>query len=141
MALSDSEHHEPSELTRKRMIEQRTKDTGPELALRRELHRQGLRYRLHRHPLPEVRREADLIFPKRKVAVFVDGCFWHGCSRHRPPTKTNTAWWKKKIDGNRSRDRDTDRRLREAGWVSIRVWEHEDPVQAAERIRMAVAEL
>jgi len=128
----------PSPVVRKKMAEQRTRDTEPELALRRELHRQGLRYRLHRRPLPEVRREADLIFPKRQVAVFVDGCFWHGCSRHRPPAKTNTEWWKKKIDGNRARDRDTDRRLREAGWVSIRVWEHEDPVQAAERIRKAV---
>ena len=128
----------PSPAVRKKMTLQRTRDTEPELALRRELHRQGLRYRLHRRPLPEIRREADLIFPKRQVAVFVDGCFWHGCSRHRPPAKTNTEWWKKKIDGNRARDRDTDRRLREAGWVSIRVWEHEDPVQAAERIRKAV---
>ena len=130
--------NDPSPAVRKKMTEQRTKDTEPELALRRELHRQGLRYRLHRRPLPELRREADLIFPKCQVAVFVDGCFWHGCSKHRPPAKTNTEWWKKKIDGNRARDRDTDRRLREAGWVSIRVWEHEDPVQAAERIRKAV---
>ena len=130
--------NDPSPAVRKKMTEQRTRDTEPELTLRRELHRQGLRYRLHRRPLPEVRREADLIFPKCQVAVFVDGCFWHGCSKHRPPAKTNTEWWKKKIDGNRARDRDTDRRLREAGWVSIRVWEHEDPVQAAERIRKAV---
>ncbi|MFJ8040290.1 very short patch repair endonuclease [Kitasatospora sp. NPDC096147] len=112
----------------------RNKDTKPELRLRSLLHKQGLRYRVAARPLPELRRTADVLFPRARVAVFVDGCYWHGCPEHlRPPSK-NVEFWQAKIDGNRTRDAETDHRLREAGWTVIRVWEHEDPVEAAARI-------
>jgi DNA mismatch endonuclease, patch repair protein len=116
------------------MSKQRSRDTGIEIALRRELHHRGLRYRVHRRPVPEVRREADLVFRPVKVAVFVDGCFWHGCPDHATWPKRNEEFWRTKIEGNRIRDRDTDHRLAAHGWVSVRVWEHEDPMVAAQRI-------
>jgi DNA mismatch endonuclease (patch repair protein) len=81
------------------------RDTGPELALRRELHRQGLRYNVHRRPLPDLNRQADIIFPRAKVAVFVDGCFWHGCPDHgRRQHRTNGWYWPEKIERNKQRD-------------------------------------
>jgi DNA mismatch endonuclease (patch repair protein) len=124
-----------SESVRKRMSAQRSQDTGPELALRRALHRRGLRYRVHVQPLPELRREADVVFRSAKVAVFVDGCFWHGCPAHgRRQHSTNGWYWPEKIERNRQRDADTDRRLVEAGWTTVRVWEHDDVAAAAERI-------
>jgi DNA mismatch endonuclease (patch repair protein) len=111
------------------------RDTGPELALRRVLHGRGLRYFVHRRPLPELPRLADLVFPTAKVAVFVDGCFWHGCPDHgRRQHRTNGWYWPEKIERNVARDRDTDAQLAAAGWRSLRVWEHEDPDQAAVRI-------
>lgn len=116
------------------MSRQRSRDTGVEIALRRELHRRGLRYRVHRRPMTGVRREADLVFGPTKVAVFVDGCFWHGCPQHATWPKRNEQFWRAKIEGNRARDRDTDRRLATHGWLSVRIWEHEDPVAAAQRI-------
>ena len=85
-----------------------------------------------------MRRRADLVFAGARVAVFVDGCFWHGCEVHKPVPKTNTEWWVEKLSKTRSRDRDTDRLLQEAGWVSIRVWEHEGVDDAAERVERAV---
>ena len=116
------------------------RDTGPELALRRVLHRQGLRYFVHRRPLPELRREADVVFPKAKVAVFVDGCFWHGCAEHGQRVhRTNGWYWPDKIERNMARDRNTDARLSAAGWVSVRIWEHEDPNRAASRVGDAVS--
>ncbi|NUT19444.1 MAG: very short patch repair endonuclease [Hamadaea sp.] len=113
------------------MSRQRSRNTEIEVALRRELHRIGMRFRVHRRPLPELRREADIVFSKARVAVFVDGCFWHGCPRHATWPKNNDQFWQAKIERNQSRDVDTDRRLEAAGWVSIRVWEHEDPMVAA----------
>ncbi|MDQ6949588.1 MAG: very short patch repair endonuclease [Actinomycetota bacterium] len=118
---------------------QRRRNTGPERALRQELHRLGLRYFIHRRPLPEVRREADILFPKAKVAVFVDGCFWHGCPEHGRRVHTTNSWyWPDKIERNMQRDLDTDERLRAAGWCALRVWEHEDPVSTSRRIRTIV---
>lgn len=118
-----------------RMSRLARRDTGPELALRRVLHRRGLRYFVHRRPLPELRRQADVVFPTSKVAVFVDGCFWHGCPDHgRRVHRTNGWYWPEKIRGNVERDRDTDARLSAAGWTVVRVWEHDDPTAAAERI-------
>ncbi|MYW01979.1 DNA mismatch endonuclease Vsr [Streptomyces sp. SID3343] len=120
------------------MSRQKSKDTGVEVALRRELHRMGLRYRVHRRPLKGVRREADVVFGPTRVAVYVDGCFWHGCPTHATWPKRNAEFWKNKIEGNRTRDADTDRRMAEAGWLVVRVWEHEDPASAATRVRDVV---
>lgn len=115
------------------------RDTKPELALRSAAHALGLRYRVSVRPIRELRRTADMVFPRLKVAVFLDGCFWHGCPEHHTVAATNAAFWAEKVESNRARDQDTDRRLADAGWTSIRVWEHEDPNAAAERIREVVS--
>ncbi|MTE16264.1 very short patch repair endonuclease [Nocardia aurantiaca] len=112
----------------------RRRDTGPELALRSALRARGLGYRVDAQPLPGLRRRADIVFIGAKVAVFCDGCYWHGCPEHYRPARTNSDFWRSKITGNRSRDRDTDDKLSDAGWIVIRVWEHEDPKAAADRI-------
>jgi DNA mismatch endonuclease (patch repair protein) len=117
---------------------QATRDTAPEMALRRELHGRGLRYYVHRRPLPGVRREADIVFPRAKVAVFVDGCWWHGCPEHGGQAKRNGAFWSDKIDGNRVRDLDTDERLAAQGWLSVRVWEHQPASLAATDVEETV---
>jgi DNA mismatch endonuclease (patch repair protein) len=108
----------------------RRRDTRPELALRRELHRRGLRFRVDFAPLAGVRCRADIVFTRSRVAVFVDGCFWHSCPEHGILPKANGEWWREKLEGNVSRDRRNDRALLDAGWHVIRVWEH-DSVQAA----------
>lgn len=125
--------------TSARMSRQRRAGTKPETALRAELHRRGMRYFVDRAPLRGQRRRADLVFPRRKVAVYVDGCFWHCCPDHATYPKNNAEWWAEKLAGNVTRDRDTDLRLRAAGWLVVRVWEHEDPVVAADRVQQAVA--
>ncbi|MFF9273633.1 very short patch repair endonuclease [Streptomyces griseosporeus] len=124
--------------TRARMSRQRSRNTEIEMALRRALHAAGLRYRVHRKPLKGVRREADVLFGPAKVAVFVDGCFWHGCPEHATWPRNNAEFWRAKIEGNRRRDHDTDERLASAGWLAVRVWEHEDPIEAAGRVRALV---
>lgn len=117
-----------------RMQTTRRRDTKPEIALRSELHRRGLRFFVDRPPLPNSRRRADIVFPRARVAVYVDGCFWHGCPMHGTWPKANAAWWRDKIERNRARDRDTDVNLHAAGWISVRVWEHEVAAEAADRI-------
>ena len=112
------------------MLVTRRRDTPGELALRSALRALGLRYRVD-VPLPNTRRRADVAFIGVKVAVFVDGCFWHGCPMHGTWPKANAAWWREKIKGNRRRDRDTDERLALDGWVVLRFWEHDDPSDAA----------
>ncbi|MFJ8857042.1 very short patch repair endonuclease [Streptomyces sp. NPDC102451] len=119
----------------------RSRDTKPELALRSLLHANGLRYRVDASPLPGVRRRADVIFPKDRLAVFVDGCFWHGCPQHLRPAKTNAAAWAAKLEENQARDAHTNELLRAAGWTVIRVWEHEDPAVAAEMVVQALLRL
>lgn len=116
----------------------RGRDTAPELALRRLLHARGLRYRIDSPPLPGVRRRADLVFGPARVAVFVDGCFWHRCPEHATEPRTNIDYWAPKLDRNVERDRETDALLTQAGWVSVRVWEHEDPAVAARRVARIV---
>ncbi|MDR6911351.1 DNA mismatch endonuclease (patch repair protein) [Rhodococcus fascians] len=120
--------------TSARLSKQRRRDTKPEVALRRELHRRGLRYFVDRAPLKGMRRRADLVFPRRKVAVYVDGCFWHSCPIHATRPRNNARWWADKLAANVARDRDTDTRLIEEGWRVVRIWEHEDPVVAAQRV-------
>jgi DNA mismatch endonuclease (patch repair protein) len=116
----------------------RRRDTAAELALRRALHARGLRFRVDRPVLPDRRRRADIVFGPARVAVFVDGCFWHGCPEHGTRPSSNSDFWRQKVDANQARDQDTDRRLRKAGWVVVRVWEHETPATAADRIEALV---
>jgi DNA mismatch endonuclease, patch repair protein len=117
----------------RRMTSQRQRDTKGELELRSLLHRRGLRFRVHAL-LPGLRRRSDIVFTRARVAVFVDGCFWHGCPEHGSWPKQNADWWREKIEANQRRDRDTDARLKAAGWTVVRVWEHDDPTRAADRI-------
>lgn len=119
---------------RTRMVANRSRDTTPELRLRTALHRRGLRYFVDRAPLPNLRRRADIVFPRLRLAVYVDGCFWHGCPSHGTWPKANAAFWREKIERTRRRDKDTDHRLVMAGWETIRVWEHEDVEAAADLI-------
>lgn len=120
------------------MQRQRRRDTAPERALRAELWKRGLRYRVD-FRIPGTRRRADIAFPSRRVAVFVDGCFWHGCAEHGTWPKKNAEWWRQKIEANRLRDADTDLRLRHAGWQVVRVWEHETALVAYERVVAALS--
>lgn len=115
------------------------RDTAPEVALRRALHAAGHRFRVV-HPVPGNRRRTiDIAFPRARLAVFVDGCFWHGCPEHGTRPKANSTWWTTKLSTNQARDADTDRLLREAGWHVIRVWEHEDVAAATDRVSTALS--
>lgn len=121
--------------TSSRMSRQRRRDTKAELLVRRILHARGWRYRVDEPlPLGGVRRRADMLFSRRRVAVFVDGCFWHSCPDHGTSPRSNAAWWAAKLAANRERDQDTDRRLSELGWTVLRIWEHEEPLEAAKAI-------
>ena len=116
----------------------RGRDTAPEIALRRALHARGLRYRVD-HPLPfDRRRRADVAFTRARVAVFVDGCFWHGCPDHGAIPRTNSEFWAAKITRNRARDDDTNERLEAMGWRVLRFWEHAALEVAVEAVIIAV---
>ena len=120
------------------MRSNRGRDTGPELALRRVLHARGLRYRVD-HPLPfDRRRRADVAFTRARVAVFVDGCFWHGCPEHGSTPRANSAFWSAKIERNRARDADTTERLEGLGWTVLRFWEHEEPSRSGQVVARTV---
>ena len=123
---------------RRRMQRVRQKNTSAESALRRELHALGLRYRIQVPVLTKPRRVADVAFVGPRVAVFVDGCFWHGCPEHATWPKQNAEFWRAKILANQARDRDTDARLHADGWEVVRVWAHESPHEAASRIAKIV---
>jgi DNA mismatch endonuclease (patch repair protein) len=110
------------------------RDTPPEVALRSALHRLGLRFRLHRKIEGVLRVRPDIVFVSARVAVFVDGCFWHGCPEHGTVPKTNREWWTAKLQANMERDERHTAALQDAGWNVVRVWEHEDPVAAAQRV-------
>ena len=123
-----------SQASRLVMLANRDCDTAPEVALRSVLHRRGLRFRKHLAPLKGLRCRADLVFPRAKVAVFVDGCFWHQCPEHAAFPKANADWLRMKLAQNFNRDRRNDAALAATGWMVIRVWEHEDVDGAADRI-------
>lgn len=122
---------------RRRMQATPRRDTPCELAVRSAVHALGLRFRVD-WPLPGKRRRADLAFVGAQVAVFIDGCFWHGCPKHATWPKANAQWWRDKIEANIRRDRDTDIVLRKSGWRVLRFWEHEDSMRAARAIQRVV---
>ncbi|MEH0555699.1 very short patch repair endonuclease [Streptomyces sp. B21-101] len=123
---------------RRNMQAIRSRDTKPEWLIRRLVHAKGLRYRVSARPLPDLRRTADLVFRPAKVAVFIDGCYWHGCPEHYVPPRTNSGYWSEKVVRNVTRDRDTDQKLLEAGWLVLRFWEHESSVTCADKITEVV---
>jgi DNA mismatch endonuclease, patch repair protein len=121
-----------------RMSKALRRDTQPEMLIRREAYRRGLRYRVDAS-LPRLpRRRADMIFVGLRVAVFVDGCFWHSCPLHQSLPRANREWWLEKLRRNTERDRETDAHLRELGWTVLRFWEHEEPAAAVDVIEHAV---
>lgn len=117
------------------------RDTRPEMALRRELHRRGLRYRVEYRVPGLPRRRVDIAFTRVRLAVMVDGCFWHHCPEHGALPRTNEAWWRWKFAINDERDRNTDRRLGELGWTVSRLWEHVDAATAADELTELLEEL
>lgn len=120
------------------MRRQASKDTGVELAVRRLLHAAGMRYRVE-YPVPGLpRRRIDVAFPRAKVAVLIDGCFWHGCPQHATQPKGNADWWRHKLDRNMARDRETTEHLLAAGWTVLRFWEHMPAEEVAATVRAAV---
>lgn len=116
----------------------RRRDTAPELAVRKIVHASGLRYRVDYRVVPEIRARADLVFTRARVAVFIDGCFWHACPEHGTSPKSNADYWAPKLARNVQRDRDTDAALRSLGWQVLRFWEHQDPMVVATEIANAV---
>lgn len=136
--MSTSPVLEVSAATRIRMQKVRRRDTPQEMAIRRSLHARGWRYRVDAAPLATLRRRADLVFRRQQVAVFCDGCFWHGCPEHGSLPENNRAWWRAKIEATRCRDSDTTSRLEDAGWEVVRIWEHEYPERAVARIEKAL---
>ena len=126
---------------RKTMRANLSKDTAPERRLRSALFARGLRYRKHALLQADgVKVRADIVFPRQRVVVFMDGCFWHGCPEHGSTPSAHSDYWIPKLKRNKERDEEVNAALREAGWMVIRVWEHEQPVEAASRIAAVVAE-
>lgn len=124
-----------SESVSRRMSRAKRRETAPEIALRRALHARGLRYRVA-YPIPgQRRRTIDVAFTRRRLAVFVDGCFWHGCPEHGTAPSQNSSWWQAKFRANQARDRDTDAVLESMGWQVLRAWEHEPPEAVADVVQ------
>lgn len=117
----------------------RSRDTKPELALRSALHRRGLRFQKHRRPISGQRVEVDVVFPTERIAVWMDGCIWHGCPDHGMRPNKNRDYWASKIARNVARDHRNDALLESAGWRAIHVWEHESPDEAATRVHRLVS--
>lgn len=116
----------------------RRRDTAPELAVRRELHRRGLRYRVDFRVIPQVRSRADVVFTARRIAVYIDGCFWHQCPVHGTMPAKNRDYWEPKLARNRERDQDANASLAAAGWTVLRFWEHQTAEEIADIIEGVV---
>ncbi|BAJ73210.1 DNA G:T-mismatch repair endonuclease [Microbacterium testaceum StLB037] len=127
-----------SDAARKTMQGNRGRDTKAELAVRRLVHAAGLRYRVNARPEKDLRRTADMLFTRVRIAVFIDGCYWHGCPQHFSMPATNLDYWSAKIERNRVRDVETTTHLEARGWLVLRFWEHETPSHAADQIIQAV---
>lgn len=121
--------------TRARMRRQKRRDTNLEMQVRRRLYAAGRRYRVDFRPEKSLRCRADIVFLRAKVAVFIDGCFWHGCPIHATQPKNNSTWWRAKLDANMDRDRRHSAALTALGWTVLRFWEHEDPTVIATKIQ------
>jgi len=116
------------------MLGNRRRDTAPELAVRRLLFARGLRYRVDYRPVLGFRRTADIAFTRARFAIFLDGCFWHGCATHYVAPRQNPDYWRSKVEGNIRRDHETTDRLQREGWVVLRYWEHTSPLAIADDI-------
>lgn len=136
MGVEEPSHVDP--VVSRRMSRVRGRDTKPEVAVRSELHRRGLRFRIHQRPVQTLRRTADIVFRPAMVAVMIDGCYWHGCPDHHRPSTKNSFFWREKIASNLKRDQETNETLRAEGWLVLRFWEHEDPISVADRIQKSV---
>lgn len=130
-----------SPAVRRNMQANRGRDTKPEIAVRSRLHARGLRFRVD-VPLDfDRRRRADIVFTRVRLAVFIDGCYWHGCPQHFQRPKANAEFWLDKVSGNRRRDADTTALLRKSGWTVLRFWEHVDPDEVAEIVATSYVQL
>lgn len=127
-----------SEAVRRSMRGNVGRDTKPELLVRRALFRRGLRFRVDYRLAPPARTRADVVFTRARVAVFIDGCFWHGCPVHATTPKSNTAYWVPKLEANRVRDAATTALLTDRGWTVLRFWEHEEASAVADTVEGAV---
>ena len=127
-----------SPAVRRSMIGNRSRDTSPELQVRRYLHSVGLRYRVDARPIKDWNRKADIVFSRAKLAVFIHGCFWHGCPEHYKQPKTNVEYWSGKIGRNVERDVETLERLSAEGWSAIVLWEHADLEREAKKLAIRV---
>lgn len=128
-----------SHTVQNRLRNQRTTGTDPEMAIRRLSHAQGLRYRVNARPERDLRVKPDMIFTRQRLAVFIDGCFWHGCPTHFIPPTNNAEWWASKINANIARDQASREQLRSRGWRVLSIWEHEPPEEAVLRIHEALS--
>ena len=130
----------PTPQVSQRMRHTAQRDNMAERAVRSALHRAGYRFRLHQRIVPGTRRTVDIVLPRYRIALFVNGCFWHGCRRHATWPKRNAEFWQQKIEANRARDADTDRRLRKNGWTVVRIWEHDEPDEAVNEVAARIGD-
>ncbi|MEU1715153.1 very short patch repair endonuclease [Nocardiopsis dassonvillei] len=136
--MSEPKSWASSPEVRRAMRSNRSRDTKPEIAVRQELHRRGMRYRVDFRPFEGDRRTVDVAFTRARVAVLIDGCFWHGCPEHYRAPASNVSYWHNKVRRNSERDVRTTNDLTSEGWVVLRFWEHEDPVWIADQVESSI---